>query len=383
MVHENDSKKKNPDERSGDAASYLKACSTPYLPLNKYEISRDVIEMIPYDIAKKYCVIPVERIGNIISIVMENPLDEEAVKAVEKITGCVVRKFIGTHSEILSALSNYKETTPELPEPTERKEDFEKIGKEYELPDSSTMFDISNLPRDERIERRGAFRFKCKLGIHFPENKDYVKSETTDISYNGIAFKSAKPIPVGKYLNISIDLQGSVFPRPIALLFCVGRCTKMASGDFCIGGNILETSDEDIEQIIRYSISHIPSNMRSDKNLYNKLERRKSIRFKTDIKLWLPVGCSYEETMAEDINSYGISFKSKTPIPLGSYVPLQLEPPKEVKEHPLVRLIEVARITKIQGGYFSIGAKWVKTQRSDMERIIRYAGRHNNKDNAK
>jgi type IV pilus assembly protein PilB len=72
----------------------------PYLPLANYEMDPDVIKLIPEDLAKKYFVLPVDKMGDILTVVMANPLDKEAVEAVENCTKCTIEVFVATYTEL-------------------------------------------------------------------------------------------------------------------------------------------------------------------------------------------------------------------------------------------------------------------------------------------
>ncbi len=79
----------------------------PYLPLENYEIDPEIIKLIPYDVAKQYLIIPVDRLGNNLSITLANPLSSEAVQKVEKITGLNLQVFVSTASDIRRAIDKY------------------------------------------------------------------------------------------------------------------------------------------------------------------------------------------------------------------------------------------------------------------------------------
>ena len=79
----------------------------PYLPVDNYEIDPEVIRIIPNRIARKHLLIPIDRMANIITIAMSNPLNTEALKDVKAISKCEVRTFIATPSEIMRAIDKY------------------------------------------------------------------------------------------------------------------------------------------------------------------------------------------------------------------------------------------------------------------------------------
>lgn len=78
----------------------------PYLPLKNYEINPEIIKSLPKEMARDYFVIPIDKIGNVLTVAMANPL-QEAIEVIEKATGCKVAIFVSTGSEIQSVLEKY------------------------------------------------------------------------------------------------------------------------------------------------------------------------------------------------------------------------------------------------------------------------------------
>ncbi len=76
----------------------------PYLPLNNYEIDAEVANMIPAGVARQYCLIPIDKIGNNLTVAMSNPLNTQAIEDVEMISKCVVQAFVSTTSDIRRAI---------------------------------------------------------------------------------------------------------------------------------------------------------------------------------------------------------------------------------------------------------------------------------------
>ncbi|MFH1857811.1 MAG: hypothetical protein ABH845_02775 [Candidatus Omnitrophota bacterium] len=85
----------------------------PYLPLKNYEIGKEVIKLVPENVARQYCLIPVDRIGNALTIAMSNPLNVQAQEDIELITKCKVQVFVSTMSDITQAIDrSYEESEP-------------------------------------------------------------------------------------------------------------------------------------------------------------------------------------------------------------------------------------------------------------------------------
>lgn len=79
----------------------------PYLPLNNYEIDDEVIRLIPENVARQYCLIPLDRIGTAITIAMSNPLNLQAIDDVEMLTNLKAQIFVSTATDINRAIEKY------------------------------------------------------------------------------------------------------------------------------------------------------------------------------------------------------------------------------------------------------------------------------------
>ena len=82
-------------------------CGLPYIAVNKYAIDPAVIQMIPKEIARQECLIALDKIGDILSVVMANPLNEEKNKKLEDLTKCRIATFISTKTEIDEAIARH------------------------------------------------------------------------------------------------------------------------------------------------------------------------------------------------------------------------------------------------------------------------------------
>ena len=82
-------------------------CGFPYIAVNKYDIDLEVIKLVPEELARSLHVIPLDRVGNVLSIVMTNPLNQPMKDQLEQITGCRIATFITTRSELNEALARF------------------------------------------------------------------------------------------------------------------------------------------------------------------------------------------------------------------------------------------------------------------------------------
>lgn len=79
----------------------------PYLPLSNYEISAEVINLVPARIARQYQLIPIDKIGNNLTVAMSNPLNIQAVEDVQLLTNFRVQLFVSTSSDVKKAIEKY------------------------------------------------------------------------------------------------------------------------------------------------------------------------------------------------------------------------------------------------------------------------------------
>ncbi|MFH1622723.1 MAG: hypothetical protein ABIA97_06375 [Candidatus Omnitrophota bacterium] len=79
----------------------------PYLPLVNYVIEPEVIKTIPKNVCLQYCLVPIDKIGNNLTLAMSNPLNREALEDIEEITKCTVQIFVSTTTDVRNALSKY------------------------------------------------------------------------------------------------------------------------------------------------------------------------------------------------------------------------------------------------------------------------------------
>lgn len=77
----------------------------PYLPLASYEIDPEVAKLIPEELARKYNILPVDKMGDLLTLVMGNPLDVQVIEEVEALTKCKIETFVSTYTEIKEAIT--------------------------------------------------------------------------------------------------------------------------------------------------------------------------------------------------------------------------------------------------------------------------------------
>jgi len=79
----------------------------PYLPLSNYDVNTEITSIIPGRVARQYLLVPIDKIGNNLTLAMSNPLNVQAIEDVELLSGCSVQTFVSTSSDIKRAIEKY------------------------------------------------------------------------------------------------------------------------------------------------------------------------------------------------------------------------------------------------------------------------------------
>ncbi len=84
-----------------------KQYGVPSINLADYEIDPSVIKLIPAEMAKKYLIIPVARVGATLTVAMADPSNIFAIDDIKFMTGYNVDVVVASESSILEAISKY------------------------------------------------------------------------------------------------------------------------------------------------------------------------------------------------------------------------------------------------------------------------------------
>ena len=79
----------------------------PYIAINKYDLKKDVVHLIPEKTAREFHVVALEKSGQTLSVVMEDPLNPQIRNQLEQTTQCKITPFIATKSEIDQAINKW------------------------------------------------------------------------------------------------------------------------------------------------------------------------------------------------------------------------------------------------------------------------------------
>ncbi|MBI5873885.1 MAG: Flp pilus assembly complex ATPase component TadA [Candidatus Omnitrophica bacterium] len=79
----------------------------PYLELSKYKIDSSIIQFIPEKIARQYKVIPLSKIGNVLTVALTDPLNIFVIDDLKVITGYDIDLVLAGEKEIVKVLDKF------------------------------------------------------------------------------------------------------------------------------------------------------------------------------------------------------------------------------------------------------------------------------------
>jgi len=120
----------------------------PPISLARFKIDPELLKLIPHDVASKYQIMPVSKVGNMLTIAMSDPLNIFAVDDLRAITGLDIGIIISSNKEVQDAIDQYyvesaHEAIEELMKDLKTQEmEIIQIGGSEEKVDSERLFKL-------------------------------------------------------------------------------------------------------------------------------------------------------------------------------------------------------------------------------------------------
>lgn len=126
-----------------------KQYGVPSINLSDHKIDPSVIKLVPYEIARKYLIIPIARVGATLTIAMADPSNVFAIDDVKFMTGYNVEVVVSSESSIINAINTYYSKGADSLTPTKGTSQMIQ-AKDYTLSEdeaeSSTTITIDETP---------------------------------------------------------------------------------------------------------------------------------------------------------------------------------------------------------------------------------------------
>lgn len=211
----------------------------PYLPLENYAIDANIIKLVPAELARQCDLIPIDRVGNLLTVVMVDPLNLNAIEELKVITGCHVQTFIGTKTDVSDAVLKYYGP----PKGLERKEKAEAIPPF--APEK-----LINIKGKKGIEKRRFIRLDTNLAFHYAFQEEYKEAKISNISAIGILFTSENVIPLWTFLILQISIPNE--DLPVKAVGQVVRVDQLPDNKYQIAVHLTHADPREREKINQY-----------------------------------------------------------------------------------------------------------------------------------
>ncbi len=170
-----------------------------YLPLSNYNVPVELLDIIPLKLIKIYMMLPVDKVGNVLTVTMADPLNDGVIEMLKQITQCEIEVLISTYSELKIAIEKYfSRRLVDLDKQMEQEKDaFKEILLE--------QF-IQTAPYKGR-ERRRYKRLVLDLEVKVYLEGKNLKARIKNMSYVGVFFVCDFAIPLEANIVLKIEAQ--------------------------------------------------------------------------------------------------------------------------------------------------------------------------------
>jgi type IV pilus assembly protein PilB len=84
-----------------------------YIQIKNYKLDPGLVKSIPEEVVRTHLVFPIDRIRDIVTVAMVNPLDKDAAAQIQHFTHCDVKAFLTTRAEMHELIAMYYGNKPE------------------------------------------------------------------------------------------------------------------------------------------------------------------------------------------------------------------------------------------------------------------------------
>ncbi len=162
----------------------------PPINISKYKIDKEILKLIPEKTARQYSVLPLSRIGNVLTVVISDPLNIFAIDDIKMMTNFKVDIAIAPENDIKEAINSYYGATA-------RVQEISKILEEVRPEDDLEMVEEERIDVSEITEESQKAPIVKVVGLILNEA---IKKRASDIHIE----------PCEKFLKIRYRIDGSL-----------------------------------------------------------------------------------------------------------------------------------------------------------------------------
>ena len=131
-------------------AALVKQCRIPHLSLSQLDIDPEVISLMPPELVRSKHVLPIDKLGNILTVAMVDPMDFDTIDQLRELTGLKIKPIVCTYDDldqaVLKYLGEHAEDDLDLPEEEEIEQE------DLYPPDPQRTFDeLQITPENEMV----------------------------------------------------------------------------------------------------------------------------------------------------------------------------------------------------------------------------------------
>lgn len=115
----------------------------PTLRLSKYKFDPEIIKLVPYEVVKRYNIVPISRMGNNLTVAMSDPLNIVTIDDLKLITNCEIDIVLSSEEDIAKAIENQY---------VSQDKNIEQLVKEENVFAATASKDDVELLKEEQIE---------------------------------------------------------------------------------------------------------------------------------------------------------------------------------------------------------------------------------------
>jgi len=101
--------------------------------LSGCDLDRETLELVPADVAMRLEVIPIGKIGNLLTLAMVCPIDEEGLKEIESATSLKVRPMLCSREAVHNALERHYSNSAQIDGQRQQNNDLSGVGNSMRL----------------------------------------------------------------------------------------------------------------------------------------------------------------------------------------------------------------------------------------------------------
>jgi len=121
----------------------------PSVNLASYGIDNEVIKLVPMEVAKKYLVLPISRVGMTLTVAMADPSNVFAIDDIKFMTGYNIETVVAAEAGVIDAIKKYYGGSTVL-EPLEQQNESVD-GKDYALSDDELSSDFAEMESEGAV----------------------------------------------------------------------------------------------------------------------------------------------------------------------------------------------------------------------------------------